>query len=444
MPEFFAPLFDWLALHPHWLGASVFLIILIECTALIGVLWPGVLLVFAAALLAAQIDMALWPLLLLAWLAAFIGNAGSFLLGTRLQDSARSLPLLRRHPHWLARAELHLENYGAASLFVGHFIGPLRPVLPLLAGMLRMSRVQFLLTNLYAAGIWSFSAVLPGWLAGSTLDTSSAPPEGFRLQAIVLAGSLLMLAIAASWLGRHRHPRRHPLLALLAGLLLTGLLLGWQQFSTFDLYLQKQILSLSANWLNPIMLAATQLGDVKLQFILCAILCGLLVIFRARTALLFAVITLLGATLGNALLKKLVMRDRPQLLPLPLDGYSLPSGHSVRAFTFFLVIAILAGLGRRWQIRMGLVLLACLPATSIAFSRVYLTAHWPTDILAGALLAIFSCSASLALLERLNLAPSTWPSVKRFWSVQAGLSALAYLLFLGWSFSAAALKYNLS
>src|SRR5690606_4466711 len=107
MSDFFAPLFDWLTLHPHWLGASVFLIILIECMALIGVLWPGVVLVFSAALLAGQAGLALWPLYLLAWLAAMLGNSGSYLLGIRLQAGARSLPLLRKYPHWLARAEIH-------------------------------------------------------------------------------------------------------------------------------------------------------------------------------------------------------------------------------------------------------------------------------------------------------------------------------------------------
>ena len=438
MSEFFAPLLDWLALHPHWLGVSIFFIILLECTALIGVLWPGAILAFSAALLAGQAGVGFWPLALLSWLAAFIGNGYSYLLGTRLQDNVRNLPLLRRHPQWLVQAEVHLANYGSASLLVGHFIGPLRPVLPLLAGMLRMSGARFMLTNLCISAVWGLSAMLPGWLTGAALN--SAPPDGFWLQASLLGAGFALLAVAGFWLDKTAHQQRHLLLALLASLLLLTLLTVWPWLSTFDFYLQQLALSLSGPILDKLMLALTQLGDVKLQIVLTGTLCLLLLLYRARTALIFTATSLMGATVLNALLKKLVGRIRPDLLPELLDGYSMPSGHSVRAFAFFLVIAILLGLGRQAYLRMGLVILACIPAGLVAFSRVYLTAHWPTDILAGALLAMFSCAAALALVSRYRPASAL---NCRFWLLQGSLSTLIYLLFLFWSFTAAASKYNL-
>lgn len=439
MSEFFTPLLDWFALNPQWLGLGVFLITLVECMALIGVIWPGVVLLFSAALLAGQAGMSLWLLALLAWLAAFAGNAGSYLLGTRLQSGARSLPLLRSHPQWLAQAEVHLAGYGAASLLIGHFIGPLRPVLPLLAGMLRMPRTRFLAINLLAAGIWSFSAVLPGWLTGSALG--STPPENFWLQAALVAAGFIALAAAGLWLGKTRHPRRLPLFTLASTLLLTALLLGWPLLEELDLYLQQIALQLRGPALDKLMLIVTHFGDVKLQTMLDALLCALLLLFRARMALYFAVLALLGSTLLNAILKVLVGRIRPDLLPDVLSGYSMPSGHSVRSFCFFLVVAILLGLGRTRGVRTLLLAVACIPAAMVAFSRVYLTAHWPTDVLAGALLAITSCA-----LARLLLQPR-WESVplgSRFWTWQASGSLLLFVLFVFWRFAHTAAKYHLS
>lgn len=438
MSDFFTPLFDWLALHPHWLGASIFLIILIECMALIGVIWPGVILVFSAALLAGQAGMSLWPLFLLAWLAAALGNGGSYLLGTRLQSGARSLPLLRRHPHWLARAEIHLSSYGAASLMAGHFVGPLRPILPLLAGMLQMPARRFFLVNLLAAGIWSFTAVLPGWLTGAALD--STPPEHFWSQAGMLLAGLGLLAVAAFWLGRNFRPQRFWWLALLSGLLLVALLSYWPALSVFDLYLQKLVLASSGPVFDRILLVITQFGDVKLQIMLDALLCILLLSYRAYPALIFAAGSLLGSTLLNAILKKLVGRIRPDLLPQLLDGYSMPSGHSVRSYTFCLVIAVLLGLGRHQQTRSALLALALLPASLVAFSRIYLTAHWPTDVLAGGLLAIFSCTAMLAVQGRQQPAQAL---PRPFWLTMGGLSLGLFILFVFWSFAATAGKYNL-
>lgn len=446
MPDFLAPLLDWFAAHPQWLGAGVFLITLIECTALIGVIWPGVILLFGVALLAGQSGMALWPLALLAWLAAFAGNSGSFLLGARLQNGARKLPLLRSHPHWLARAELHLNGYGAASLLVGHFIGPVRPLLPLLAGMLNMPFMRFMAVNLAVAGLWSFSAVLPGWLAGSAL--AGKTPETFALQAALLATGLLILGSCAAWLGHRAHPRRHLLLALLASLMLLSLLSGWRWLQPLDLYIQQAGQRLRSPALDHALLVMTQLGDVKLQILLDGLLCALLLLYRARWALAFSMLSLMSATLLNALLKLLVARPRPQLLNPPLDGYSMPSGHCVRSFAFFLVLAVLLGMGRRWQLRVALLVAACLPATLVALSRVQLTAHWPTDTLTGALLAMASCAGALALLEhpllKSRLQPGPAPLQPRFWLLQGSTSLLLFILFVFWSFAAAVAKYQLT
>ena len=90
----------------------------------------------------------------------------------------------------------------------------------------------------------------------------------------------------------------------------------------------------------------------------------------------------------------------------------------MRAFVFCLVIAVIAGLGRRWHLRIMLLALACVPASLVAFSRVYLTAHWPTDVLAGALLSVFSCSAALALFRPQPVAALN----QRFWFSQACLA----------------------
>ncbi|KPA97246.1 membrane-associated phospholipid phosphatase [Pseudomonas asplenii] len=91
---------------------------------------------------------------------------------------------------------------------------------------------------------------------------------------------------------------------------------------------------------------------------------------------------------------------RPEVLSDPITSYSMPSGHSSGSFAFFLVLAVLAGRDQPPRMRVTWLLLGCLPAFAVALSRVYLGAHWPTDILAGALLAIAVLAASLTLSQR--------------------------------------------
>src|SRR5690606_41175008 len=77
----------------------------------------------------------------------------------------------------------------------------------------------------------------------------------------------------------------------------------------------------------------------------------------------------------------------PDVLLEPLSSFSFPSGHSSAAFAFFLTLGVLAGREQPPRMRLTWLLLACLPATAIALSRVYLGVHWPSDVLAGAMLA---------------------------------------------------------
>ena len=133
---------------------------------------------------------------------------------------------------------------------------------------------------------------------------------------------------------------------------------------------------------------------------------------RQWRAACFAIGTLVTTALANTGLKYFFARARPDVLTEPLTSFSFPSGHSSAAFAFFLVLGILAGRGQPGRLRLTWLLLACLPALAIALSRVYLGVHWPTDILAGALLAGGIASAGLALMQRAApltaIAPRIW------------------------------------
>lgn len=106
--------------------------------------------------------------------------------------------------------------------------------------------------------------------------------------------------------------------------------------------------------------------------------------------------------IGNIFLKNLVARERPcwirelpdMLVSVPLD-YSFPSGHTLSSFAAAVIIM-------RSNKKAGFA--AMLLAVLIAFSRLYLYVHFPSDVLAGALLGtaigLVVCESSKRIIHK--------------------------------------------
>ena len=148
--------------------------------------------------------------------------------------------------------------------------------------------------------------------------------------------------------------------------------------------------------LDGAMLFVSWLGNSGLLFIALALL---MLCFKRLRALGGVCCTALAldALLVNVLLKPLVARERPfatgafTLLLLPPGDYSFPSGHTAAAFAF---AAALAPAGKKWSA--AALLFACL----MGFSRMYLSVHFPTDVLCGALCGALCGRAALFLWQK--------------------------------------------
>jgi membrane-associated phospholipid phosphatase len=133
---------------------------------------------------------------------------------------------------------------------------------------------------------------------------------------------------------------------------------------------------------------------------------GLVLIYRQQwRSLAYLLMTLLGTGILNLSAKALFHRPRPQVWDgiLPQWGYAFPSGHAMASLSLMIVLVALS-----WQSQWRWLALAtgCIFAAAIAWTRLYLGAHYPTDILAGWLLALgWGVSASLVqpLIKPLNL-----------------------------------------
>lgn len=152
--------------------------------------------------------------------------------------------------------------------------------------------------------------------------------------------------------------------------------------------------------LDEIMCFITRLGNAGKIWILLALI--LLINKKTRkTGVIMAVAFVTEALLCNGILKNLVARTRPYDLNTAIEiiiskpkDYSFPSGHT--GISFAAVAALyFAGEKNLWKIALVL-------ASLIAFSRMYLYVHFPTDILGGILVAILSGYIAKQIVDKFS------------------------------------------
>lgn len=410
----------WLAANPQWLAAAVFIVACVECLAIAGLIVPGTVLLFAVAVLAGSGTLSLSETLLLGFLGGILGDVISYFLGRHFHQNIRRLPGLRHHPEWIAGAETYFQRYGIASLLVGRFIGPLRPMLPMVAGMCDMPFPRFAAVSLLAAAGWSIVYLLPGWATGAAIRLPL--PEGFWLQAGIVAASIAVMVGLSVNSSLRRHRRATVWICSMSLAILIGLFISYPYLTALDQGVMTLVQEHRQPMLDELAVAFTLIGEFRNMLLFSALLTGLLLVCRQWRQAIFAGSTLLITALANTGTKYFFARVRPEVLTEPLTSYSMPSGHASGSFALFLTLAVLAGRGQPPRMRLTWLLVGCIPALAIALSRVYLGAHWPTDILAGAMLAACVCAASLWLNQRRE--PLVAMPQKVWWLLLPSLIAL--------------------
>lgn len=400
---------DWLRANPAWAGVAVLLIAFGESLALVGLFLPGAVLMFGVGALVGAGVLPLWPTLAWAAAGAIAGDGVSFWLGRHFHQRIRVMWPLRSHPELISRSVDFFHRHGGKSVLLGRFIGPIRPVIPVVAGMLEMPVRRFLAVNVISGLLWAPVYVLPGMVFAASLGLAAEVATRLAL----LLGTLLLLLFLVLWLTRrlfefwHRHAyhllrsgllwaERHPrlghlsaalldpahpearglsllgLLLLLAGatLLWTAQALGGGPLPDLDEAVRHGLEALRTPWADRLLLTLAALGaPLTLLPLFGTVLCWLLLrrqwqaashwFAAALFALLFALLQ--GLTPGGVAPGKAVV--------------------AAAAIYGFLAVLLTRGSGERWHwlTYSAMALLLAL----IGFAHLYLDSQPLSAVLIG-------------------------------------------------------------
>ena len=201
------PLLDWLTLHQQWVAGAVILTAFLESVAVVGVIIPGVVLLFGIGAIAGSGALGVWPTLLCAFSGAVLGDCISFFWGKALKERTRTLWPFHKYPHWIDNAEGFIRRHGGKSVVIGRFVGPVRPVVPIVAGMLDMSAPRFVGINLLSALAWAPVYMLPGFVFGASLRWGTQFPTEFTTLLLIFAATIAIGFLTAKLSHWHLSPQ---------------------------------------------------------------------------------------------------------------------------------------------------------------------------------------------------------------------------------------------
>ncbi|EGA90603.1 phosphoesterase PA-phosphatase related protein [Planococcus donghaensis MPA1U2] len=175
-----------------------------------------------------------------------------------------------------------------------------------------------------------------------------------------------------------------------------------QEVSLFDDFIINGIQASSSTTMDTIMFVFTEMGSVwflTLSSIIILLVLG--VKMKDKWGVLFFIIAVGGGSLLTLLLKNLYLRERPSINEeIDAIGYSFPSGHSMGSLIFygFVMYLVIRTRQRPW-IQWTAVTVLSLLIITIGTSRIYLGAHFPSDVLAGYIAGLIWLMLNLTALE---------------------------------------------
>jgi membrane protein DedA with SNARE-associated domain/membrane-associated phospholipid phosphatase len=413
-----------IGVHPYIALLVVALVAFAESVAIIGTLVPAAVVMFAAGTLVGKGDLNLWPTLGLATAGAVLGDSLSYEMGRSHEQRLRGWHWFQTHQQAVARGERFIRDHGSASIVLARFMGAVRAFVPLLAGFAKMPRGIFYGFNIGSALLWAPVHILPGVVFGTSLKLAEAVSG--RLAFVMLL--FVIVCWCATWLARtavhlfvpvmsrlrHRiveharsqvslvaratlavlDPARPGASTLLAGgILLFGT--GWLFFGVLedvvsndplvqvDVAVYRFLQGLRTVSIDRVMVSITEMGGVGVMLPLVVAVALWLLWRRQRLTAIYWLSSAAVAELLVELLKTTLGRHRPAALYSGVEQFSFPSAHVTLSTVVLGFLAFLVSRGKTSRVRLAIAVFAGIYVGLVAISRLYLGAHWFSDVVGG-------------------------------------------------------------
>lgn len=454
--------------HPHMGILFAFVVALLESLPIIGTIIPGSITMTAVG---AMIGAGLIPgylTLAIASAGAFLGDIIGFTSGRVFKDKIRDVWPFRKHPKIISVCETFILKHGGKSILIGRFVGAVRSAIPMVAGLLHLSWFRFIIAALPTAILWAIVYSLPGILLGAF--SMEIPPK--QLTEYIVIGVAIIVALwFIYWLIQrsfrsittfyHRqidrywdslekrrasnliikliYNRQAPdchfqlsrLIICLVSLILCAVVFITIALQSGLMSIDQPLFHLAQSTriyhLDAFFITLTLFGKPAIvMFIAFVISLGLIFTsqWRASTTLCFT--TIFTAAIVYAI-RLAHFSPRPPGFMIVSHASSLPSGHATISLVVYGLLAFFTG--QRFKNHRGIIYtITGVLIALISISRLYLGAHWFTDIIASIFLGLTILLLAIISYQRLPNAHSALSLSKWAW-----LTCMLIVVFATWA-----------
>jgi len=431
MTEIVSSVLQWLNAHPEYSWFITFIVSASESIAIIGTIVPGSITMTALGALAGAGIIPLWTTIFWAFLGAVIGDGVSYGMGYYFKDRICLIWPFKQNINLLAQGEKFFNKYGGMGVFIGRFIGPIRALIPVVAGMMGMRPLNFLFANVASAAGWAPAYMLPGILLGAA--SMELPPD-IATRVILILFFWTLFLLLCLWLIRKiplfthhqmirlfkrvwhklQAPRSRSLSVIRKTLrhheaektpfqltltfyffLMCGIFVYLASYimthPAADIFINQCIYHLfrsiySTDGRN-MMIYITLLGQKHVVLPVVFIIIAWFMFTRQWHVALHALTLFVFTVAAVVTIKHGVHSERPWGIVHSPETYSFPSGHTTLTTTFYIGLALLLSHAYTGKARKFFFALITLIILAVSVSRLYLGAHWFTDVLGGWILS---------------------------------------------------------
>jgi membrane protein DedA with SNARE-associated domain/membrane-associated phospholipid phosphatase len=449
------------ALGP-WTYLVVGVLAFLETGAFVGLVAPGETTVIVGGVVAGQGEISLLVLIGITWACAVAGDLASYTAGRRLGRAwlLRHGERVKITEERLLQVEDFFERRGGMTILIGRFIGFVRALAPFIAGTSRMPLRRFLPYDVLGAGAWAATFATLGYVFWQSFDqlTTYVSRGLFAFATVVAVIAALAWLVqlrrdpakrerVRAWLDERRdQPGWRPIVRLAVpvwrvigrptaggaelaarfgldrvtpgslGLELTTLLAllavgGFTFFVLGDVASEPglpQIDRTAADVVDRLSMdALVDVAKIVTDLGALPVVAALTLATAAWTLTQRRWIDAAALAVGLGLVVLLVHvakaaydRTRPSGSLVDVDYSAYPSGHTAYAVALVACATVLVRAGCGWAVRFALVTVAVALAAVVGITRVYLRAHYLTDVIGGAALgvAVWALVGTLAVV----------------------------------------------